>query len=198
MADMLRVRLDTSGWVGGPGLNTFYFTGAAGESAEEGDAGLCYARVRTCSDDIKAMYPPSWTAHTQGEVAVINSVTGALVNAFTVEESPVVHGVGAEDYGPTPVMLVNRLLTAGFVNGRQVKGRQFWGPYRIGDTTGGVPSQDVIDIVNDAVPALAVVGGGPFAFCVWHRPVGGAGGSAHLVTSQACSRKFGVLRSRRD
>jgi hypothetical protein len=57
---------------------------------------------------------------------------------------------------------------------------------------------DAGEAATFSAAAAALYGDVNSTFVIWHRPVGGAGGSMHVVTSSSIGTQFAVLRSRRD
>jgi hypothetical protein len=89
--------------------------------------------------------------------------------------------------------------TGAIVNGRRVRGRTFLGPLDNSCLQNdGTLSSSSITHANALGAAWTDAGLTTTLSCVWHRPVGGTGGSNHEIISATVRDKFAVLRSRRD
>jgi len=196
---ILRVRLTSQGWSGGPGLNTFYFAhNASTDPVVQADADTVVARVRSVFAGRMALWPTNWTANVSESVDVIDAADGDIVAQFTAPTTTLLTGTSSNPMGPATIGLCLTQNTAQFIAGRRLRGRTFLVPIiQNGDTNGtpdsgsrSVASGLAADMITD--PAL-----GP-AWCVWHRPKDPAPGSLAHVTSVTISDKWAVLRSRRD
>lgn len=204
---LARVRVVGTGWVGAPGLWTFYFRGnTSGDiPLDNDDCQNSLDRVRAAVTDAGWLWPTAMTFNFSPQVDNIEVETGELHNQEIVTAGAAKNGLSSDTFGPIPVGVLLQLGTAGVVHNRRVQGRSFFAPMVKQADTDGTP--------RDADRALAVAFGdalldegvsGPLA-SVWSRPVkvGTAtvpvrDGSAHLVTSVSCPNKFAVMRSRRD
>lgn len=197
MASMLRVRVTGFGWVGGSGLNTFYFDPISTPDAS--DAQDVYDRVHGFFNASKAVFENDTSWAVDSEVSEIDPATGSLIGSFTVgTPASSVVGTGTDGLAGTATMAVLAYSTNTFVAGRRVLGRAFLGPLNKGAIVNGQVSSGVQSIVDGAAPDLSDTSGGSSVQCVWHRPVGGTGGSLATITGWTTRSKVGVLRSRRD
>lgn len=125
-----------------------------------------------------------------------NDTTGALTGSWTASSNADVVGGSLDSYAAPAGAVVN-WNTAGIVNGRRVRGRTFIVPVaRNGYDTDGTLSAAFVSALDLAASDLVTNSAG--GLLVWHRPVGGVGGSAHSVTGHRVRDKIAVLRSRRD
>lgn len=207
MPMVYRVRAASTGWSGGPGLNTFYFAPSGFiEDATQADADLCAARVRNSFASCTLIYPPTTVINVDESVDVLETETGELINNFIAPAQANVVGGGLAGYNATAVMLLARINTATIMDGHRVKGRAFLGPVSNGVDADGTPQVGLLNQVTAFGNSLmdVGVGNGP-ALCVWHRPrpasaehpVARIGGRATAVGVSAVD-KYAVLRSRRD
>lgn len=197
MPSMLRVRVAGSGWTGGPGLNTFYFLYSGTPDAT--DVQDVYDRVRGFFDGIKAIFENDTTFTPSAAVDELDPATGSLIGTFTVgTPGTAITGTGTDGLAGTATMAVLSLGTNTFISGRRVQGRAFLGPLNKGAIVNGAFSTSAQTIVDGVAPDLNDTGGGDGVNCVWHRPVGGTGGSAAPITGYLTRAKVGILRSRRD
>lgn len=194
---MLRVRVASSGWDGGPGLNTFYFSGTTENAA---DAQVAHDRVRAA---LAASFNGIWANRVTGIVAadvdVINASNGQITNTHTVTASAAVLGTSGASILPTSTALMLRLGTGGYVGGRKVRGRVYVSPMGL-----GVADNNGAPVIGLSVGVAAFANAMTFEmtngvqWVVWHRPKLGVGGLALNVTTCTFAPKFAVLRSRRD
>jgi len=122
---------------------------------------------------------------------------GSLQEVFDADAPAAVAGTRTGEPVAKATMALIRWNTADIVNNRVVKGRTYIPGSESSQIspTGGVDAAHRTDINNAAAALIAGSGG---TLSVWHRPVEGAGGSSHLVTSSSVWDQWAVLRSRRD
>lgn len=194
---MIRVRVSSTGWTGGPGLNTHYFQGAPEDQAA---VNLVVARVRSAWFGVKGIYPSYVTHQVESAVDLVDPVTGTITATLTAVPAPAVvpGGVTAVQTSPATAIVL-KLLTGAFHNGRRTRGRAFMSPLAQSMVeSNGTPTAEALATVEAFGSALRnEVDGGP-TLVVWHRPVLGVGGSSDAVISSSTNDKFAVLRSRRD
>lgn len=207
----MRVRAVSSGWSGGPGLNTFYFIAASGGGAlVSGSAQLAHDRVRNAFYDARAAWPTSWTLAMQDNVDCLDPVNGDLVDSVATTPIAGVTGTAAGGFGPIAAAILLRLQTSIFSDGRRIQGRAFLGPVVNSTDTNGTPAPALITAGTAFATALADAGlwtSYP-RVVVWRRPrladalrtpaVTARDGMYAEVTSSSVPDKYAVLRSRRD
>jgi len=213
MAFIARVRAASTGWGGGPGLNTFYFVGNSSGTDVDPDADaadLCVERVQAAFAAGLTLYPSSWQVTVSPVVDVLNPVDGELQDSFSVSPPAAQAGSGGSAFGPTPTMLLLQLRTSTFLDGSRVQGRAFIGPIIPTGDNDGTPNSGALGAGVDMGEALQDAGIGPSnpALVVWRRPrvavpeatppVTARVGSYGRVTSITVPNKYAVLRSRRD
>lgn len=198
MPSMYRVHLQSTGWAGSPGLNTFYFVGTPDASITSSDqANAVVERVQSQFVGFQGSYPAFWRGQVSPQVDMIDAATGRLTNTFVNGTSqPLLIGSGSSS-GPIASAVVVNLLTDAIVAGKRITGKTFLSPLTTAGDADGTPSQALRDACASAVYGLIVPDGAP-TLCVWHRPKLGAGGSAHIVTGVLVKDKYAVLTSRRD
>ena len=197
MASLLRVRVVGFGWVGGSGLNTFYFDPISTPDAT--DAQDVYDRVHGFFNAIKAIFENDTSWSVDSEVSEIDPATGDLINSFTVgTPASSVVGTGTDGLAGTATMAVLAYSTNTFVSGRRVLGRAFLGPLNKGAIVNGQFAAGAQAIVDGAAPDLSDTAGGSSVQAVWHRPKGAVPGSLAPITGWVTRSKVGILRSRRD
>jgi len=207
MAGILRVRTVLSGWVGGPGLTTFYFKPT--EATLALDAAAATARVRAAMDVFKTAVPAGMSMQVSGQCDLVDEVDGKLLGGASVADPAVVIGTAAGTFGPTQVMAGLVLDTGVVLDGHRVRGRAFLGPISTAFTIFASPPAAILTNMAATGVALTTVSP-PSAVTpigVWHRPVFNKtttpptlvrAGQLRTVTSSRAALKWFTLRSRRD
>lgn len=133
----------------------------------------------------------TWAVRTEGRD--LDSGTGTLTALWS--DTTAHNGVGAAS--STAVSDASQVLirwfTDSIVNGRLVRGRTFIPGASVATAGNGNPGAGVLSVGGTAAETLA----GFVGFQIWHRPVNGAGGSAHQVTGSSVWTEYGILRRRR-
>jgi len=202
---MWRIRTVLAGWTGGPGLNTFYFQEPGTISQPTDGVAVC-GRVRAFWNAVGPYFPAAMTAQVQGTIDTIDPATGQITWQDSVTAPAVVTGTSGTNFLPTQCMILLKLGTSQFVNGRRVVGRSFLGPIGRLVSEAATPANVVVTAITTAGTTMKGTAP-PYEQVVWHRPVytGPVGarvlvtpGSAHAVTAVTVGTKYASLRSRRD
>lgn len=196
MSTLIRVRAVSQGWVGGPGLNTFYFLGS--EPPVTAEATEAVARVRAFYESLKGRMSSIWSVQPQNACDTIDDTTGALVGGLSGTAVGLTTGTGLSTINDLASMAIIRINTGTIVNGRRLRGRHNIGPFDTSQTSAGGLAAATVTAFNTAAALLTTTITTPILNVVWHRPVGGSGGSHATVTTFETQTKLGVLRSRRD
>lgn len=189
-----RITAVWTGFRGAPGYSNFYF---GGEPADASAAEECATAVRTFFTNISAALPESIRIGVQGTAEIIDEANGQITGQVDFDAPNGAAGGGGADYSAASGAVVN-WNTAGYRNGRRIRGRTFLVPLS------SISYDGQGDLDNTALTTLrnaaGVLAGGTTAmpFVVWSRPVGGAGGSAEPVTGATVPDLGAILRSRRD
>jgi hypothetical protein len=202
----MRTRVAYEGWVGGPGLTTFYHLPATAESDfSQAQVDAALARVRTFCNAMQAYYANGVQPTINPQVDILAANDGSLTGAYVGAVGGVISSSAAGvPYAPA-VAILTKWKTAGIVHGHAVKGRTFISPLAAGMVSSGV----VIGAAISGIPSLAaplITGAAAEPrLCIWSRPVKVGtptvpvrDGSAWLVTGCSVPSKLAVLRSRRD
>ena len=194
---MLRVRTAITGWGGGPGLTTMYFSCGTEDAAA---ALRCAGYVHSLLDShVSGGMPTSVDLQVSGDVDLLTAATGAITDTFSVTPPAVINGSGGTDFAPPAAAALARLSTGNFVAGRRVKGRIFVSPI----CADKVASDGTLDsgfqgaLAGLLADFVGVKTSGD-DWVVWHRPKGGSGGLACPITATSGASKIAVLTSRRD
>lgn len=183
-----RVRTRFPAYVRGGGFCDLHF-------APDGAAGAVEAHAATVAfwDATSVLMSDEIELEVEDEVADLNVVTGELVS---LSSQGVVQMSGENTNEPLPpaLQMLVRLRTGTVVNGRRLNGRiMVPGCPETGANNGRLTAAYQDQLTGFAETHLI-----PGGLVVWHRPVQGGGGSAHLVSSATAWSEFAVLRSRRD
>jgi len=192
MVTLVLTSITGTGVVGG-GLSTLAFEDPVDDAAAE----ALLAVVGTFWSGVASAVNSGITFTVQPNPSRFAAATGALQEVFDAAAPAAVPGLAAGTAVPRASMALIRWGTADIVNNRVVKGRTFipGTPVANVTTTGQLSAAGITDLDNAAEGLISGSGG---VLSVWHRPVGGAGGSSHLVTVASVWDSFAVLRSRRD
>lgn len=198
MTNIDRIRVQLTGFVGGPGVATFY--------ALNGTTAV--PQLRTMWSSLAAKMPSVMAIKVISAGDTIDDVTGDLVGAWSIADAAGVQGVDAAAY-PAPAGACIAWLTTTILDGKRVKGRTFLVPLGGGSyqSDGSINPANVTAITNAAAAYVTASVGNAV---VWHRPraaraadgsrpavTARAGGNA-VITSAFCVDKTMVLTSRRD
>lgn len=184
-----RVRATWKGWLGAPGVSTFYFPSTAAPPIDA---------VRTFFESIKGILPTGITVQVENTGATIDEATGHLTGTWTAAAQAVVTATGTGSYLTTTGVMI-RWQTQAIHGRRMLAGKTFLVPVTAqtlaaDGRVAAIPAQTV------RTAATTLVGGGQMA--VWGRP--SAPGKGTLVGSQAPATAAVVtdlpvvLRSRRQ
>lgn len=198
---LARVRTVMVGVAGTPWYSNLYFMDDGGTSV----APQAVAAVGTFWTTMAAAISNNVTGTVQGEVARINEVDGQLTGVENV--TPVAFAGGnTDDELPWQTQLLGRTFTAGFVNGRRVRGRIFIPGMVENNNAVGVPVASLQTSLQNALNALIAEPNTILA--VWARPFAGDPaavppkparlGTKYAVVTASVSPIWSVLRSRRD
>lgn len=194
---MFRVRIAGTGWSGGPGLTTLYFTSGTYDATSALD--VVGAVHSAWNDTFGFVHPISVFHQISGDVDVLDPATGQVTDTVSVTAPGAMQGQSGSAYAPIASAMLVRLSTNLFIAGRRLRGRIFLSPLGINrvqdDGTLTVVGQSYAPGFKTALEAGLESG---TAWVVWHRPVGGAGGTAAQITACSASDTLAVLTSRRD
>lgn len=203
---MLRVRVTSAGWNGGPGLNTFYFMGT--ETGEHADS--VAVRVHAVVSAAASAFSSTVSHTVVPDVDIIDAVTGDLTGTYSTSPTGPIMGAQAPGASLPPANAILLTLHTGtFSDGSRIQGRAYWSPIaRLFTDPDGTPEAGAIAAITAAGVALLDSGLAPADACVWRRPrpagTGKGGllparaGMSALITGTSVADKFAVLRSRRD
>lgn len=182
MADMERIVVEWQGAVGLPGVSVFY--GDVGGSAN--------ADIKTFFTALVANFPAglTWTIPSSGDL--VDDATGALTGVWVNAAGGTVAATNASAYAAGVGCYVI-WETAAIHNRRRMKGRTFLAPLVTAMYDAGTITNANLATMRTAASALVTAG----STRVWHRPVGGAGGSSVQPSAAAIKDQVTSLATRR-
>lgn len=194
---MQRIRATISYPGGGsPGVITLYTKTPVPETSIT--AALCGDRLRDALTAGADLFVNSTSFVADTFVDTIDPATGTITGSDSYAGWTVT-GAQSNGYMPQASMVCATWHTADIVAGRRVAGRTFLGPLDNSCLQNdGTLSSSTLTHSAALVAAWLDAGLTGTKTCVWHRPVGGAGGSDHEIIAGTVRDKFAVLRSRRD
>lgn len=202
-AHIMRVRVVGTGWIGAPGLNTFYFHGATTDPVTA-DATDVVARVRAFFQAIIANLSNDTHQQVSNAVDVIDDADGSLLNGLAGTAVADVVGTGTGLMTPPADCILLQHRTNLIVRKRRLVGRSF---ISRGDSNDLAANGTWTSGLGTAVAtaAAAMITGSTASYpVVWSRPIKDINGnvttpgSSGGVSTYNCPIKVAVLRSRRD
>lgn len=193
---MNRIRAVWSGFIGGPGVSTFYSTDVTND----------LPRIYAFFNALVSMLPLAVSIQVENAGDIIDETTGRLIGSWIGSVQPPVQGTTGGAYS-APTGLVVNWETGVVQDGSRLRGKTFIVP------AAGTAFADNGTLNDSArenlrVPAAALAAAG--SLVVWHRPRAArpADGSRPAVTARAggyaslsgatVADRAAVLRSRRD
>jgi len=181
---------------GSPGVVTLYTRSTGLEDGPT--AVLTGDRLKDALSVNLSCWPTSLTFTSDSFVDTMDPATGAIT-ATTPYTPWTLTGLSGTDYLPPANQALLSWGTDAVISGRRVRGHTFLGPL---PTAAAGSNGQLTGLYLGRFQAIAnkwIDNGLTDTFAVvWHRPVGGAGGTAEDITSAVARSKLAVLRSRRD
>lgn len=199
MAEIGRLKINWTGFIGAPGYTNLYFRDFTAGTLDQAMADGFTAKVDTWLDAWVSSLPATVSILVDPTVDVLEETTGALTNFMTVSPDTARVGSGAGTYAAPAGAVVN-WSTNGIENGRRVRGRTFMVPL----TSAAMQSDGTIATASltalRAATATLITGTGSGDLGVWHRPTtpGGTDGAWYVVSAFNLPDKIAILTSRRD
>lgn len=188
------VTVITGAAVTGGGQSTLYFEDAGSDSQVE--------VYMDAVDDFWNTLCTNWldddvTFQVQGASRRLAASNGELQQIYSFDDRPQRTGSSGGNSVPRIAQALIRWRTNEIINGRLLRGRNF---------IPGIPSTALTDtgLLSPVLTAGITAAGEQLIvdvdtfLQVWHRPVNGAGGSAHTVTGVSTWEQFAMLHGRRD
>lgn len=199
MPEILRVKLNWTGFVGAPGYTNFYFSEFVSEGYTQAIADGSATKARNFALDFAAVCPNTVTIAVDPTVDIVQSDTGDLVGFFSVAPGTAAVGARAGTYSAASGACIS-WGTNGVRNGRRVRGRTFIVPLAGSayQADGSINDSDLAMMRTAANNFRAPGGTGDFG--IWSRPSakGASDGVWYPAETSKISDKVAILRSRRD
>jgi len=209
MAQILKVKINWSGFQGAPGLTALYFKDFEGGDDQKAFSQQAVTKTELFLDQIATIVPSGVTLQCANDVEVINDVNGDLIDVGTVAVAAGKSNSGhvGQSYAAAAGAVIN-WRTGSVHRGRRVRGRTFLVPiagteFESNGTLGG----NAIAKLQAGANALLNTATSP-DFGVWARPqrVKNADGTTtqidngawYVATSHNVPDMSAVLRSRRS
>lgn len=199
MAEILRVKINWTGFVGGPGYTNLYFRDFTEGATDQAMADGAVAKTKTFLTSVQNYLPTAVITGVDPTVDRLEETTGELQGFFTTSPGAAVAGGQAGVYSAASGACIS-WGTNGVRNGRRIRGRTFIVPLG-GSQYGsdGTLSDTMVTALRNAATALrAETGAGDLG--IWARPTapGAADGVWYFATTSNVKDKVAILRSRRD
>jgi len=196
VANIYKVQAIWTGWGGGPGYSNFYF-----RSGDTLDAELVAmtGAVRSFFASFTLGLPTPIAIQVSPVVQQIDPANGHMTAEFAAGTTPaVLAGAGGSNFS-SPVGACVIWRTSVNLGTRLLKGKTFLVPLSTGayDVDGTLLLSRVTEIRTAAATLASFTTAAGVHLQVWHRPVGGVGGSAADVASSAVNDRSAILRTRR-
>lgn len=200
MGRILRVTLNWTGFVGGPGFTNLFF-----EPVPESDpisfvhVDAAVAKVQAFRDQFITAMPAVVRTVVDPAVAEIDEVNGEIQTYWNATVAASFPGTGTGNYSAASGACVN-WSTGGVRNGRRVRGRTFIVPLANNAFSANGSLDDTL-LTQWRTAANNLMADGPnVRLVVWHRPskLLPIDGGAYDVTGASINDKAAVLTSRRD
>jgi hypothetical protein len=199
MTQILRVKVNWTGFIGSPGYTNLHFRDFSEGDVTQEMADGAVLRTDTWLDAWPVALPSVVSILVDPVVDVLNAENGQLEGSFNTSPDTARVGSGAGTYSAPTGMVVN-WQTGVIKNGRRIRGRTFMVPITstATDPTGTI-NNTVLTTLRTATATF--IGVGPVGVLgVWSRPTPAApeSGLWATVNSFNIPDKCAVLRSRRD
>lgn len=199
MAELLRVTVNWTGFVGGPGYTNLHFADETGIPLTQGTVDGAVTKLDAFLDSWVAVIPTVVNFTIRPDVEIIENTSGAILRYMTATPDGTRVGTSSGTYVAGTGACVN-WYTEGVRNGRRVRGRTFMVPLGFqAQTLDGTIDDTRLATMRAAAAALRSPSG-EGDLCVWSRPTtpGGTDGAHYKVTASTVNDKMAQLRSRRD
>jgi hypothetical protein len=199
MADLARVTINWTGFIGGPGYTNLYWRDASPGTISQGVIDDAATKVDAWLGAWDDYLPPSVAVQVDSTIDIIDDTNGQLQGFMSVAAKPLRQGAGTGNYSAASGACVN-WYTDGVRNGRRVRGRSFMVPLAGNALAGnGTLDDTALGLWRTATTTMDA-NTGTARLVVWGRPTapGATDGASWEVTSSTIPDKAAVLRSRRD
>lgn len=199
MPEILRVKVNWTGFVGAPGYTNLYFSEFNADGYTQAMADGAVAKAGAFVTSIRAYLPSVVTVGVDSTVDIVQSDTGELVGFFSTTPPASGPGALAQTYSAASGACFS-WGTNGVRNGRRIRGRTFIVPLASGNyENNGTIADNVVTLLKGIGNTL-IGPGGTSDFGVWARPTskGATDGVWYPAETVKVNDKVAILRSRRD
>lgn len=199
MADLARVTILWTGFIGAPGFTNLYFRNATPGIIDQAVVDNAVAKVDSFIGSLINRLPPSVTVATDATVEVIDDTNGELQSFMQATVLAPRNGSGTGNYSAAAGAVMN-WYTSTVRNGRRIRGRSFMVPLA-GSALASDGTLDSTQLTGLRAMADGLrAASGASRLVVWGRPTspGATDGVSAEVTSSTVPDKTAVLTSRRD
>lgn len=199
MPEVLRVKINWTGFVGAPGFTNLYFSEFNQEGYTQAHADGAVAKAGAFVTDMKFYIPMAVTIGVDPIVDIVQADTGDLVGFFNTTPPAAGPGGQAGNFSAASGLCIS-WGTNGVRNGRRVRGRTFIVPLAASqyDSNGTLNDGNLAAFRTIANNLIAT--GGTSDFGIWSRPSTPAAsdGAWFPATTATIKDKVAILTSRRD
>lgn len=199
MAQILRVKLNWTGFIGSPGYTNLYFRDFSEGPVDQAMADGAVAKTDIWLDAWVPALPSTVSLLVDPTVDIVNEQNGELEGFLTTSPDTSRLGTGSGAYSAPSGICVN-WSTNGIRNGRRIRGRTFMVPVSgaATDTNGTIATTHLNNLRTASGVFISPTGAGDLG--VWSRPTPAEpnGGIWHVAASYSIPDRLAVLRSRRD
>jgi len=190
------------GFAGAPGSTTMFITNGVSEGDPPTSAALTSAAANVAAffNSVKAFVQSGVTWSWSGSAPYVDTATGELLANVPYTPPATVTATGSGTVA-APAGASIRWVTDVVVAGRVLTGRTFLVPLvSTSYESNGSLVSTFLTSAQTAANTLVAAGNASsdYAFKIWHRPTGGAGGDQGEVMAASVKDIVAVLRSRRD
>lgn len=199
MAQIGRLKINWTGFIGAPGFTNLYFRDFTPGDLDQAMAEGFMAKTDAWLDAWVPSIPSVVSILVDPTVDVLDEETGALQDFMTIAPDTTRFGSGAGAFAAPAGACVN-WSTNGVRNGRRVRGRTFMVPL-VGlatESNGTLATAHLTTLRAATTTFISPTGTGDLG--IWSRPTVAdpSGGIWHAVSSFNLPDKIAVLTSRRD
>lgn len=197
---MIRVKINWTGFVGGPGYTNLYFDDPGESFPTQAEFDGVVAIVDTWLDNWQASIPQAVNFLVDPTVELVHASSGEMYGFGSTSPDTARTGADVGKYSAAAGAVCN-WYTNGIRNGRRIRGRTFMVPLGSGamDTSGTIDNTRLTTL-RAATATFIDAASNSYELGVWSRPSapGVEDGEWHPVTAFTIPDMTAVLTSRRD
>ena len=199
MAEIIRVKIDWTGFIGAPGYTNLYFRDFTEGAVDQSMADGAVVKTDIWLDAYASSINNTVSYVINPTVDILEETTGELQGFMTVAPDTARVGSQTAAYSAVSGGCIN-WYTNGVRNGRRVRGRTFMVPLAANAyaTDGTLDATKLTTFRAANLALISPTGSGDLG--VWSRPSGpeATDGAWYFATATTMADKAAVLRSRRD